>query len=152
MGSHDAALFRKQREILQRNNKKDGIVFRPSVHYSARYREPLKIALARRGLERGGASSISDRRTRDHRLAGSSTSVRRICLDLPEVLPPGHYDVRFSSPSARTAALEDPAEGSSRILSPWYRSNCISTQNRPRLRLPTQARISSSPIRVPVAE
>lgn len=54
----------------------------------------------------------------------------------------------------RDAAGVDRPQGSCRrilrILPPWYRSNCISTQNRPRLCLPTQARISS-PIRVPVA-
>jgi len=61
---------------------------------------------------------------------------------------------KFSNSFARAMRV-DRSRGSCqrilRILSPWYRSNCISTQNRPRLCLPTQARISLSPIRVPVA-
>jgi len=76
-------------------------------------------------------------------LAGSSTSVERICLDLPEVSSPGPHEATFPAcrraqraSTASTARI--PARRTRHVLSPWYRLLRISPLIRSRLRSPTR--------------
>lgn len=91
---------RKQREMLQCNNKMSHIIFQRRSHTTrCPTCKPLKITFARPDAKETRLQLLTG--ARDSRLASSSTSVRRICLDLPEVLPPGHYDVSFPVRSRR---------------------------------------------------
>jgi len=83
-----------------------------------------KSAPSRRPIDSLGESGLAD----------AFTSVRWICLDLPDVSPPGPYEVTFPARSRRTneRARGEPRRRILRVLPPWYLRLRISPLNRPR--------------------